>query len=103
MSTDTVDDIKIDEKIKVEITEPVKHKVLLMNDDQTPMEWVIDILDKIFNHSQEVAEKITLQIHQDGSGVAGIYSYEVAEMKATETVTASREKGFPLNVRIEEE
>ena len=84
MSTDTIDDVKIDEKIKVEITEPVKHKVLLMNDDQTPMEWVIDILDKIFNHSQEVAEKITLQIHQDGSGVAGIYSYEVAEMKATE-------------------
>ena len=101
--TDTIEDIKLDEKIKKETQFPRKYKVIVLNDDQTPMEWVIDVLTKIFNHSQETAEKITLQIHAEGSGVAGIYSYEIAEHKAVETVNASRDKGFPLNVRIEEE
>ena len=95
--------IKIDEKIEEKITEPLKHKVVFLNDNQTPMEWVIDVLTNIFNHSQETAEKIKLQIHAEGSGVAGIYSYEIAEHKAVETVNASRDKGFPLNERIEEE
>ena len=99
--SDTVEDVKIDEKIKVEITEPVKHKVLLMNDDQTPMEWVIDILKLIFGHSEETAKQITLAIHNEGSGLAGIYTYEIAEQKTTESTTISRQHGFPLQLRIE--
>jgi ATP-dependent Clp protease adaptor protein ClpS len=99
--TDIVEDIKIDEKIKHEISEPTKHRVILLNDEKTPMEWVIDVLKRIFNHSQETAEKLTLQIHNEGSGIAGIYSYEIAEQKSVETVNVSRDHGFPLQVRIE--
>jgi ATP-dependent Clp protease adaptor protein ClpS len=101
MGTEIIEDIKIDEKIKKEIREPSKYKVVMLNDEGTPMDWVIDVLKRIFNHSQETAEKLTLQIHSEGSGIAGIYTYEIAEQKAVETVNASRERGFPLQVRID--
>lgn len=103
MSTDILEDVKIDEKIKSIVSEPSKYKVVMINDDSTPMEWVVEVLKVIFNHSQETAEKITLQIHSEGSAVIGIYTYEIAEQKTVETVTASREKGFPLQVRLEKE
>jgi|SRR5210317_690626 len=101
MSVDV--DVNIDEKIKTEIQEPKKYKVLVINDDQTPMEWVIGILMEIFKHSRETAEKITLEIHNEGSSIAGIYTYEVAEQKVLESTTASRNQGFPLQFRLEEE
>jgi ATP-dependent Clp protease adaptor protein ClpS len=101
MSVDT--DVVIDEKISQKFKEPPKYKVILLNDDNTPMEWVIEILQLYFKHSRETAEKITLTIHTEGSGIAGIYSYEIAESKATEAVNASREHGFPLQMRVEEE
>ena len=75
----------------------------MLNDDQTPMEWVIEVLRFVFNHSQETAEKLTLQIHNENAAVVGIYSYEIAEQKSVETINASRERGFPLNVRIDSE
>ena len=103
MSTDILEDIKIDEKIEKDTKEPSKYKVVMLNDDATPMEWVVDILKVIYNHSQETAEKITLQIHSEGSAIIGIYSYEIAEQKTVETVTASRDKGFPLQVKLERE
>ena len=96
-------DVKIDEKIKIKIDEPSQYKVIMLNDDTTPMEWVVDVLKTVFNHSQETAEKITLQIHTDGSAVVGIYTYEIAEQKAVETINASRERGFPLQVSLDEE
>jgi len=101
MSADILEDIKIDEKIKKDIKEPIKYRVVMLNDDATPMEWVIDILKVIYNHSEETAKKITLQIHNEGSGLAGIYSYEIAEQKSAETTNVSRQSGFPLQVRIE--
>lgn len=101
MSTDMLEDIKIDEKISDVVKEPIRYRVVLLNDDTTPMEWVIDILKVIFNHSEETAKQITLQIHNDGSGIAGIYSYEIAEQKTTESTTISRQQGFPLQLRIE--
>jgi ATP-dependent Clp protease adaptor protein ClpS len=101
MSTDT--EIIIDEKIKQTVKEPPKYKVIFLNDDQTPMEWVMDVLQMYFKHSRETAENIMLTIHQEGSGVAGIYSYEIAEIKATEATNASRERGFPLQIRVEAE
>lgn len=103
MSTDILEDIKIDEKIEKRVGEPSKYKVIMLNDETTPMEWVIDILKVIFNHSQETAEKLTLQIHSEGSGIAGIYTYEIAEQKSVETVNASREHGFPLQIRVDKE
>ena len=103
MSTEIVEDIKIDEKIEISVSEPSKYKVVMLNDDQTPMDWVIHILTVVFNHSAETAKELTLQIHSEGNSVVGIYSYEIAEQKTVETINASRERGFPLQVRIDSE
>jgi ATP-dependent Clp protease adaptor protein ClpS len=96
-------DIKIDEKIKQKISEPKKYKVIFVNDDHTPIDFVIELLIKVFKHSQESAKKITLEIHTEGSGVVGIYTYEIAEAKGIEATTLARGNGFPLVVKIEEE
>lgn len=96
-------DVQIDEKIKQVVKEPSKYKVVMLNDDQTPMDWVIDVLRVIFKHSETTAKEITLQIHNEGAGIAGIYSYEIAEQKSIEAVTASRERGFPLQLRVDAE
>lgn len=96
-------DVQIDEKIKKVTKEPGKFKVVMLNDNATPMEWVIEILMTIFKHSETSAKELTLTIHNDGSGVAGIYSYEIAEQKAVEATAASRDRGFPLQVRIDKE
>lgn len=96
-------DIKIDEKIEKKVLEPSKYKIIMLNDDATPMEWVVDVLKVIFKHSQETSENIMLQIHNEGSAVVGIYVYEIAEQKAHEATNASRERGFPLQLRVEKE
>lgn len=102
-NTDILEEIKIDEKIDKSIKEPSKYHVIMLNDDSTPMEWVIDILMSIFKHSQKSAESLTLEIHNEGSAVVGTYIHEIAEQKSVETITASRNNGFPLQVKIEEE
>lgn len=96
-------DVQIDEKIKISTKEPGKYKVVMLNDDATPMDWVIEILTTIYKHSHETATELTLQIHNEGRAVVGIYTYEIAEQKAAETVYASRDKGFPLNVKVDKE
>lgn len=100
---DTIQDIKIDEKIKIKTTIPPKYKIVMLNDDSTPMDFVIEILISIFKHSQETAKKMMLTIHTEGSAVVGIYNYEIAEQKAIECTTLSRNNGFPLVVKIEKE
>ena len=101
MSVDT--EIVLDEKISLDVKEPKKYKVLFLNDNGTPMEFVIDVLQKIYKHTFETASDITMKIHNEGSGIVGVYSYEIAEMKAAETINLARNQGFPLNVKIEEE
>jgi len=83
--------------------QPKKYKVVLLNDDLTPMEFVVAILVNIFNKSEAEANQITLAVHESGSGIAGIYNYEVAEQKAHEATNASRSSGFPLALKVEEE
>jgi ATP-dependent Clp protease adaptor protein ClpS len=96
-------EIQIDEKIKQRIDVPKKYKVVLLNDDQTPMDWVIDVLMTIFKHSETTAKELTLTIHNEGAGVAGTYTYEIAEQKTTEAINASRDRGFPLRIKMDEE
>ena len=103
MSTEFVNDVQIDEVVKKKAEEPLRYKVVLLNDDQTPVEWVIKVLVDIFKHTNDTAEKITLTIHNEGSGVAGIYTYEIAEQKVIEATTESRNHGFPLQIKLEEE
>jgi len=103
MSTQTLDDVKIDERIKNLDNEPSKYKVVFLNDDKTPMEWVIGLLVQIFKHTDQTARDLTLTIHNEGSAVVGIYTYEIAEQKAVEATNVSREQGFPLQVRLDKE
>ena len=103
MMTETVNDVKIDEKITHKIGLTPNYKVIVLNDDATPMDWVISILVQVFKHSEETAKKLTLTIHTEGSAVAGIYTFEVAEQKSIEAVNLSREHGFPLSFRLEQE
>jgi ATP-dependent Clp protease adaptor protein ClpS len=96
-------DIQISEKIKQKIQEPKRWKVVLLNDDTTPMDFVVGILTDIFKHTQETAKEITLEIHNTGSGIAGVYSFEIAEVKAVESTQLARSNGFSLQIKMEEE
>ncbi len=75
----------------------------MLNDAATPMEWVIGVLKEIFRHSDADAESLTMKIHTEDSAVVGTYKYEIAEQKSVEAVNSSREQGFPLALKVEEE
>jgi ATP-dependent Clp protease adaptor protein ClpS len=96
-------DVQLDEKIKVIIQEPKQWKVIFLNDNQTPIEFVIQLLTQIFRHTETTAKDITMQVHETGSGIAGVYSFEIAEAKAVEATGLARANGFPLQVKLEEE
>jgi len=96
-------DIQLDEKIKVTISEPKRWKVILLNDDSTPMEFVIGVLIEIFKHTDDTAREIMLDVHETGSGIAGVYSFEIAEAKAVEATNQARTNGHPLQIKLEEE
>lgn len=99
----TTTDIQLDEKIKLTVSEPKRWKVILLNDDSTPMEFVISILIEIFKHTHDSAREVMLQVHEEGSGVAGVYSFEIAEAKAVEATNQSRTNNHPLQLKLEEE
>lgn len=82
---------------------PGKYKVIVLNDDVTPADFVVAVMIAIFKHSESRAVELTMMIHNEGSAVAGIYSYEIAEQKCVETTKLARENGFPLALRIEVE
>ena len=84
------------------VEEPPLFKVLLHNDDFTTMEFVIWILESIFNMAEEQAIQVMLNVHLRGIGVAGIYTYEIAETKVERTTTLAREQEFPLLVTMEQ-
>ena len=87
----------------IELFNPGKFKVVVCNDETTPMEFVIAMLMQVFNHTEADAVKITLQVHVEGAGIAGVYSHEVAEQKGIEGTLLAREHGWPLALKIEEE
>ena len=80
---------------------PSMYKVILLNDDYTPMEFVIHVLQKFFNKNQEEATQIMLHVHQKGAGICGIYTYEVAENKSKMVVDFSKKNQHPLQSSIE--
>lgn len=89
------------EKTKLKIEEPGFYKVIFLNDNVTPMEFVVEILQKIFKHDLETSQKIMLTVHTEGSAVAGVYTYEIAEQKGVESTVLARNNGFPLQVKVE--
>jgi ATP-dependent Clp protease adaptor protein ClpS len=98
-------DIIVDKKTKVnnKLKEPSKYKVIVCNDDQTSMEFVVSMLMTVFKHDEKSALTLTLQIHQKGSAVAGIYGFEIAEQKGIDATNLARAHGWPLIIKIEQE
>ena len=82
---------------------PSMYNVLLLNDDYTPMEFVVMVLEKVFNKKSEEATQIMLHVHQRGVGVCGIYAYDLAETKAMQVMNYARKYEHPLQVQLEKE
>ncbi len=87
---------------ELSLAEPKMYKVVMLNDDYTSMDFVIDILMSIFHKSYQEAEAIMLDIHKKNRGICGVYTYEVAETKVAQVSRLAREQGFPLKAIIEE-
>lgn len=96
-------EIKQRETTKIRIKEPSKYKVLVLNDDYTPMDFVVAMFMEIFKHNQDAAIGLTVKIHNEGSAVAGIYTHEVAEQKGIDATSLARECGHPLQIKVEAE
>ena len=88
---------------KTRLKKPPLYRVLIHNDDFTTMDFVVFILQHVFQRSEGDALRIMLHVHNQGVGVAGTYTYEVAEMKAAKVITLAREREFPLLCTVEEE
>lgn len=80
---------------------PPEKKVVFYNDDFTTMEFVVDVLVSIFDKSSDEAERIMMDVHQKGSSVVGIYTFDIAVSRANLTKTIARKNGFPLRVEVE--
>ena len=90
-------------KTRPKTKRPNLYKVLLLNDDYTPMEFVVYVLEKYFGKGREEAERIMLHVHQKGVGVCGVYTYEVAETKVAQVMDFARQHGHPLQCTLEKE
>ncbi|MAG34396.1 MAG: ATP-dependent Clp protease adaptor ClpS [Deltaproteobacteria bacterium] len=82
---------------------PPRFKVILYNDDFTPMEFVVQLLEKVFGKSPSAATQIMLQIHRGGMGVAGVYVLEIAETKSATVLRMAEERGYPLRSGVDKE
>jgi ATP-dependent Clp protease adaptor protein ClpS len=85
------------------LAEPPMFRIIYLNDNATPMEFVIETLIDSFNYSSETAEKITMDIHEEGSAVVAVLPYEIAEQKGIEVTVQARNNNYPLQVKLEPE
>ena len=88
---------------EVKTSKPSLYKVLLLNDDYTPMEFVVLVLERFFGKGREEATRIMLHVHQKGVGVCGVYTFEVAETKVTQVMDFARKHQHPLQCTMEKE
>lgn len=97
-NTDPVEDVLLADP---ELKKPQMYAVVMYNDDYTPMEFVVDVLQNLFKHTLDSAISIMLAIHQQGKGIAGIYPKDIAETKAQTVNRKARQAGYPLLSQIE--
>jgi ATP-dependent Clp protease adaptor protein ClpS len=90
-------------RTKPKAKKPSLYKVLLLNDDYTPMEFVVLVLETVFSKSREDAYRVMLHVHQTGVGICGVYTFEVAETKVTQVMDMAKESGHPLQCTMEKE
>ena len=93
--------VKVD--LEPKLVEPHMFKLIYVNDDKTAMEFVIETLVTIFNYTQTTSEKITVDIHTNGSAVVAILPYEMAEQKGVEVTLSARANSYPLQIKLEPE
>ena len=90
-------------KSKPKTKKPSMYKVLLLNDDYTPMEFVVHVLERFFDKSREEATQIMLHVHRHGVGICGVFTYEVAETKVAQVMDFARRHQHPLQCTMEKE
>jgi ATP-dependent Clp protease adaptor protein ClpS len=90
-------------KAKPKTKKPAMYKVLMLNDDYTPMEFVVHILERFFSKNRQEATRIMLHVHRRGVGVCGVYTYEVAETKVTQVMDFARQHQHPLQCTLEKD
>ncbi len=90
-------------KVRARTRKPALYKVLMLNDDYTPMEFVVHVLERFFQKSREEATRIMMHVHKRGVGVCGVFTYEVAETKVTQVMDLARQNQHPLQCTIEKE
>jgi ATP-dependent Clp protease adaptor protein ClpS len=101
--TDHQTDGEVLERTKQETKKPDLYKVVLLNDDYTTMDFVVEVLETIFHKQPAEAFRIRMMVHTQGKGLCGVYPHEVAETKVQAVVEAAREHGFPLRAAMEPE
>lgn len=101
--TDRQTDGEILERTKQETKKPDLYKVLLLNDDYTTMDFVVEVLESIFHKQPAEAFRIMMAVHTQGKGLCGVYPHEVAETKVDTVMERARENGFPLRAAMEPE
>ena len=89
------------EEAAPEVTQPPLYNVVLLNDDYTPMEFVVDVLERFFRMDRENATRVMLEVHMKGKGVCGVFTYEIAETKVAQVVSYSRDNQHPLMCTLE--
>lgn len=92
----------VKERGELKNQEPVLYNVVLLNDDYTTMDFVMHVLETLFQKSPAEAYRIMMHVHRNGRGLAGVYTYEVAETKSDTVATLASEAGYPLRATIEE-
>ena len=97
------DDTLLLERTKPKLKKPPLYKVILLNDDYTPMEFVVALLQQLFGKGPAAATQIMLAIHRSGLGVAGVYVLEVAETKVAAVHRMAEQRGYPLRAGVEKE
>jgi ATP-dependent Clp protease adaptor protein ClpS len=90
-------------KTRPKVKKPSMYKVLMLNDDYTPMEFVVHVLERYFSKSTEEATRIMLHVHQKGVGVCGVFTFEVAETKVNQVMDLARKNQHPLQCTLEKE
>jgi ATP-dependent Clp protease adaptor protein ClpS len=95
-------DEAVKERVKVQKQDPTLYKVVLLNDDYTTMEFVVSVLETVFQKSPAEAYRIMMQVHVNGNGIAGVYPWEVAETKVETLTSMARHAEYPLRATIEE-
>jgi ATP-dependent Clp protease adaptor protein ClpS len=90
-------------KTRTKTKKPSLYKVLLLNDDYTPMEFVVYVLERFFNKAHEDATRIMLHVHHKGVGICGVYTYEIAETKVAQVMNFARQHQHPLQCTMEKE